>query len=746
MIQYPLRARVRSAFAAASLSARRATGAAGMAALARSERASLIVLVAVPIAFNAIALWPELTVRVPDVNDDAEHLVFIRRASDAFHDGTNALDPWVRELELGYPQFLTYQHLPHLLVIGLERASLGLLDLQASFALIRYTLLVTLPLTVLWSMRWMRFPLPTAAFAAAAASLISGSHRYGFEYDSYVWRGFGLFTQVAGMHLSFVLVAMLQQLIARRRGVLGAGLVAGLLTLSHLIYAYMAAISAMVFAIGHFSRTTIRTTVARGAVVAAIALTVSAYLWTTFPAASPYLNVSPFIGRERLDSFGAATVVGWLASGDLLDHGRAPVLTLLLAMGLATALLSRHRSAVVLAVLFGVWVVLYSGRPTFGPLVDLLPLSATLLFHRFIGGVHLFAIFMIGIAGGALWLFVRRWGARSGVGGVALLALALMPAMVERASYYEDNRRWMVETATAIEADTDASAAIASVRGLPGTRVYAGRRSDWGTRMNFGLAFNSVKLFNLFAWERIDALAPPYRSASLNSDLVFLFDERRASHARTFAVERVIAPASLALPAHFVRLATYGKYSVFAAPGRGLAEFGEVTARRTIATQEELHSQMQEWLLGPGPDEWRFTRFDLGAAGDDAWRPTPACPTGRVDTVRVVDGHIGMLAECPAESTIVVKTTYHPNWQATVDGKPARTFQVSPSFLAVTVPAGAHFVEVTYVPSQLKVPLAWLGLLTGTGVAILASRRTLRRLLARGTRLRRPRLADLRRG
>lgn len=697
-------------------------------------------------AFNATALWPELTLRVPNVNDDAEHLTFIRRASDALRDGTNPLDPWVGELEFGYPQFLTYQHLPHLLVIGLERASLGLLDLHTSFALIRYTLLITLPLTVLWSMRWMRFPLPTAAFAAAATSLISGSHRYGFEYDSYVWRGFGLFTQLAGMHLSFVLVALLQQLISRGRGVLWAGLAAGLLTLSHLIYAYMAALSAIVFAVGHFSRTTARMTLVRGIAVAAIALVISAYLWTTFPSASAYLNVSPFIQREMLDSFGAPAVLGWLVSGDLLDHGRLPVFTVLLGVGLIAAALSRDRAVIVLAALFWVWVLLYSGRPTLGPLADLLPLGSSLLFHRFIGGVHLFAVILIGMAGGTFWAFLRTRPLPVRLAAVPLLACALVPALAERATYYEQDRQWMVQTAGAIDADRDAAAALAVVADLPGTRAYAGLRSNWGASLDFGLPFNSVKLYHLFAWERIAAVAPPYRSASLNGDLAFLFDESRPSHSRLFAVERVIAPVGLTLPGHFVRLSSHGRYAVYSAPGRGIAEFAEVTGRRTMATRAVLQQQMQDWLRSAGPDEWRFIRFDLGAPVDDGWRPTPGCPNGRVDIVRVVDGHVGMLTECPVEATVVVKASYHPNWRATIDGRDARTLQVSPSFLAVTVPAGLHFVEVTYSPSPQKVPLAWLGLVTGTGVAILASRRTLRRLLARGTRLRRPRLADLRRG
>jgi hypothetical protein len=660
--------------------------------------------------------------RVPNVNDDAEHLLFIRRASDAFHDGTNALDPWVRELELGYPQFLTYQHLPHLLVIGVQRASLGVLDLHASFALTRYVLLLALPLTVLWSMLRMRFPLPTAAFAAASASLISAAHRYGFEYDSYVWRGFGLFTQLVGMHLSFVLIALLQQVIVRGRGVAAAGLVAGLLTLSHLIYAYMAALSAIVIALGHVWWRTIGPTVVRGAAIAAIALAVSAYLWLTFPSASAYLNVSPFIGRDKLDSFGAPLVLGWLASGDLLDHGRLPVLTVSVAVGLVVALLSRQRGAMVLAVAFAVWILLYSGRPTLGPLADALPLGETLLFHRFIGGVHLFAVILVGVAGGALWLSARRWGTASGIVAAAVLAIVLVPAISERASYYGYDRTWMEQTAAAIRADADGAKAVASVRGLTGTRAYAGLRSNWGASMDFGLPFNSVKLYHLFAWERIDALAPPFRSASLNSDLAFLFDQSRSSHARTFAVERVIAPVTVALPEFYVRLATFGRYAVYSAPARGIAEFGEVAARRTFATQDALHTAMMEWLRGPGPDEWRFTRFDLGEADDAAWSPTPGCPTGRVDAVRVVDGHLSMLAQCPVASTIVVKTTYHPNWRATVDGVSARTFQLSPSFLGIAIPPGSHFVEATYVASDLKVPLAWTGLLAGLAVAVFASR------------------------
>src|SRR5205809_2930501 len=140
-------------------------------------------------AFNAIALLPEVTIPVPNVNDDAEHALFIQQASDAWASGQDPLDFWVPQLELGFPQFLYYQNLPHLLVVALGRLTFGLVSLRLLFDLVRYVLLVGFPLTVFWSMRRLGFSDVAAAIGAAAGSLLSGSHRYGFVYARYVWRG-----------------------------------------------------------------------------------------------------------------------------------------------------------------------------------------------------------------------------------------------------------------------------------------------------------------------------------------------------------------------------------------------------------------------------------------------------------------------------------------------------------------------------------------------------------------------------
>src|SRR5205809_3915996 len=195
-------------------------------------------------AFNAIALLPEVTIAVPNVNDDAEHVLFIQQASDAWAGGQDPLDFWVPQVELGFPQFLYYQNAPHLVVVALAKMTFGLVSLRTLFDLVRYVLLVSFPLTVFWSMRRLGFSDVAAAIGAAAGSLLAGNNRYGFEYDSYVWRGLGVYTQIFGMHLSFLALAALHRFAPRDSLVVVATLVCGALALSHLIYAYMTAITA----------------------------------------------------------------------------------------------------------------------------------------------------------------------------------------------------------------------------------------------------------------------------------------------------------------------------------------------------------------------------------------------------------------------------------------------------------------------------------------------------------------------
>ena len=135
---------------------------------------ALLLLVLLPMGFNAVTLWPEVSRPVPSLNDDAVHYLMIQRASEALANGENPVDHWVPELELGFPMFFYYQHLPHLTVVFLYRLLLKQVELLTVFNTVRFVILVSFPLVVYWSMRRMGFSIVAAAVSAAGASLLSG--------------------------------------------------------------------------------------------------------------------------------------------------------------------------------------------------------------------------------------------------------------------------------------------------------------------------------------------------------------------------------------------------------------------------------------------------------------------------------------------------------------------------------------------------------------------------------------------
>jgi hypothetical protein len=112
-------------------------------------------------------------------------------------------------------------------------------SLLTLFNLVRYLLLVLLPLTVWWSMRTIGFSSVASAIGAAFSPLISSNYLYGFEYNSYVWRGYGIYTQLWAMHFLFIATAYLNRVLKIGTGYIAAILACSMVVLSDLIYAYM---------------------------------------------------------------------------------------------------------------------------------------------------------------------------------------------------------------------------------------------------------------------------------------------------------------------------------------------------------------------------------------------------------------------------------------------------------------------------------------------------------------------------
>ncbi len=321
--------------------------------VSRAPRLALLLLVVLPILVNAVALLPEVRYPTPSDNDQIFHYLFIERANQALAAGDNPFDHWLPELEAGFPQFLYYQNLPHLTVVALHHLTFGHLSLLTTLNLVRYLLMVLFPLTVYWSMRRMEFSPIAAAVGAAFASTFSSRLEYGFDYQSYIWLGYGMFPQLCSMHLMFIGVACLHRVFERSKGFAAAILASAAMVLSDLLYGYIFAVAALIVwllsiskriaqvdrfadAAGSVWRLTVRF-----AMVASIAFVISAYQTVPFLHQVQYIN-RVNAGGVSHSSEGLLAVLSNLFTGGLFDHQRLPVVTILVLLGIIYAAVSRR--------------------------------------------------------------------------------------------------------------------------------------------------------------------------------------------------------------------------------------------------------------------------------------------------------------------------------------------------------------------------------------------------------------------
>src|SRR5205085_9730868 len=182
--------------------------------------------------------------------------------------------------------------------------------------------------------RLMGFAPLTAAASAILAPLVSTNFLYGVEYGSYTWAGSGLFPQAVATHFCLIAIGLAVGAIRRGRRLVLTGALLGLTFLAHLIYGYMGALSVCLLAVipAEMPRwVRIRRTVSVGAV----ALLLAAFQLAPLLLDGSNINHSRWEAVWKWDSFGAGHVLKLLFTGELLDHGRLPVLTLLALAGAA---------------------------------------------------------------------------------------------------------------------------------------------------------------------------------------------------------------------------------------------------------------------------------------------------------------------------------------------------------------------------------------------------------------------------
>jgi uncharacterized membrane protein len=692
-----------------------------------------LLLLGLALVFNGLLLAPEWrTGRVP-LNDAVFHRAAAERLLTHFERGEPFLDPWVSEWSLGYPVWRTYQVLPHLAAaaaLHLFRTA----DPASVFAALLYVLAMMLPATVYLGSRRLGLSPPAAGLAALLVyAPIGGGDfgAYGLGYGAVTWRGSGLFTQLVALHLLVPALGLTARALDTGRRRAAAAVFLAATALAHVIFGYVAFVSALLLAmVGRGNRRPTR--LVRLASLVGLALPLLAFFAVPLLMGAGEANHSRWEPGWKWDSFGAPRVLSELVSGRLLDFGRPPFLTALLAVGVVGALLARRDPLARRLLVFSTcWLALFFGRETWGHALWLVGMPADFHLHRLQVAFELSAVLLIGYGLDRVWARLAVFGRGPAFAGAAVVASAILGIGRERAAYLEQNARWGEESLAAYEGErTDLESALHVVRALlderPG-RASAGLASTYGAAFRVG----AVPVYAFLSRDHLDQASFLYHAMSKASDAMVLRDEARSAHDRTFGVRAVLAPADRAMPPHLVRRATFGRFAVYESSAEGYFGLVDVVAHDTGPSSAQ-HETNERWLKSRLPEAGLVIALDAGVRLGRAvgrWERLPdsdAPPTSSRGSVvgETRDGET-YRARVRADRAchVQVKIGWHPDLRARVDGRPAVLVPVTPGFAAVAVDPGVHEIVVRYEPRVSRAAL----LLAGVAIFLIASRISRRR-------------------
>lgn len=742
----------------------------------------VLCLLTAAVAFNLVYLYSSFSVEVSAGTDLVLHTLLSEAVVEAITSGQNFTDPWQASMGMGHPMFHYYQHLPHVIVGLIHVLTFGAFSVAGIVTWTTYLLLGIFPLSIYWSLRRFGFDPLLSAMGGLVASLVATNGNAGFGYSSYIVSELSLYTQLWAMVFMPLALAWGYRVLQEGRGYFWAVLLLAATLMSHLLYGYMAflTLGVLTFIVpmrfrlpwnmsdqsgtgtqrrraGHFSHPQTTNTTSstlpvsetpsflgnifgrclRLLLLFSLVAAVTSYFLVPFFLDLGYLNSSALIDPLLYNSHGYSVVLKGLFDGDLFDFNRFPSLTILVFAGSAICLL-RWRNALFLVppAVFFLWLLLFFGRPTWGSLLNLLPMSQDILMYRFIGGLHLGGIFLIAVALGALW----RWAVSRANGwyisvALVLTVLVLLPVYIERRSYLEQNTAMLEECQLREQAEEpDLTALFEEIKRLPPGRVYAGRAHWSGERWGTNYATGCTRIQSRAYTEGLDVMGSFYHTYSLTSDVLNDFDETRLEQYNLFNVRYVIAPEEQTFPDFVKPLQQFGRHRLYQVETTGY--FDLVGSEMAFAgTKTEFIPAASSWLASGLPKVKQHPVVSIGSTSQEIPTPLSQAP----EVISKAEGSLGLnrgtvLKEeigsnyyaanvaVERESILLLKASYHPNWRATVDGLDADTLMLMPGFVGIKLPPGEHSVRLEYRPRRLRSVLLVLGLLVLPLIVVVEAR------------------------
>jgi hypothetical protein len=650
-------------------------------------------------------------------NDYSVHTAMVRWAARRIEEGHLPLDGWFPGLSFGGPHFHQYQSFPHVVAGYLAQ----LFDPNDIVQWTGYLLLVAWPLLMFVGVRMLTGDDLVAVTAGVLSPLLSSLDGFGYEYQSYIFGGSGLWANLIAMSLVPFAVALTWRALDRGRGYAVAALALGFTVVAHFHTGWLMFVWLGAVALAGPGRFVPR--LRRAAVVGAGALAVSSFVVVPLIVDAKWVAQTQILPARLHDSYGARQILQWLFRGQLFDaeHTWYPLVSVLVAIGVVVCIARWQRDALGRTVLVfsGICLVLYFGRPTLGPVLDVLPFTRDMLLHRMIAGVHLGGLLLAAIGASATiragLRAYHRFSAHTSrtlfVALVALLAILIVaPVWSERADFLAGDRLLIERQQRASARDEpDLEAVVDYAKRRGGGRIYAGAPNNYGGLFQIGYSTVYVEV------TQFDGLGAGFtgRVASLSLDPELEFDSRDAALYPLFGVRYLIMPDA-APPVPAILIYQRGRFRLFEVPDqRGYLGVYDSVGPAIRADRTDMAEKIYPYLHSDLPA--RKLLQPIAFDGDRAARPTvergdePRTAPGRVlhEHVAPDDGEFSGRVVADRRSVVLLKESFHGRWEVTVDGRTRKAEMFTPSFVGVTVGPGEHRVEFRYVPYPATAYALW---------------------------------------
>ena len=707
------------------------------------------ILLAVLIIFNFYLYRGEFKV-LSDPNDNTFHYALIDDAKQIWKEVFKGklspiylLDSWNERWAEGFSLSQYYSHLPE--------ATISLLSFVVPistfklFVIIRTLLLILLPLSFFLGAIILGYTPTFGIIFAFFSQAIFTDGLYGLDSPSFLWRGWGLFTQLLAVAILPLAFAYGISYFRTKKNLGKAILFNFLLAQAHFGMFYLLLFAYPVYWI--FSLDKWQEIGKRILIFLFLTLISLAYFIFPFFTTSQYRNFSLWDPIWKFNSWGLNQIIIWLLNGDLFDFNRFPFLTIFIIGGVFWGLVSSNKFNRYLVFVFSSYFILFLGRDVLGPLISLIPGMSEYHIHRVIVMVQFIGLFIA--AGWILDLFQlakkfmdsRLRGNDTGYFFIILSVISLglySVYLIEKPiiNYVKDNDVWIARSNADYQKNiNDYQAIVDRLKKLPPARVYAGRPGNWGRNFKIG----DTQIYMALSSDGFPTIGFLPESWSPNSDAEQFFDEENIKHYDLYNVGYIVLPAEKKAPQFAKLIINKGKFSLYKVEFEGWYTLGQSNLQVT-SDKNNLVNIVHLWFNSPAfmsknypaialnDEKFTFVNQAIKMYGQNSfdenipiWRENPMFGdqekfeqtlSKKVEKNFSQGYSINFKLEKQCQNCVLIlKQTFHPNWEITVNGKKQKAFPVFPFFIGIKIDQPGYYqIIATYKPSNLKIFLLILSI------------------------------------